>query len=254
MRNWLKLGICSLLLVLGFGLFSSPSFASQKTFEWSGYQWNVTESKDTRWGAGNNLWSSNKKNVWVDKQDRLHLKITYRNGKWYCPEIYSEDTFGYGTYRFYMESKLDQLNENAVLGLFTYDNYSSDKVQSHYREIDIEFSKWGYPDNPFNSSFTVQPYTMKGNTTSFNSKLSGDYTVHEFNWQPSSIDFVSLHGHNPYPLMRKWFVIHEWNYKGKDIPKSKKEKVMLNLWLLEDKIPSDKKEIEVIIKKFEFIK
>jgi hypothetical protein len=63
-------------------------------------------------------------------------------------ELTSTQTFGYGTYVFYTMSRVDTLDKNAVLGLFTY------KDDSH--EVDIEFSKWGIADLN-NGWFTVQP-------------------------------------------------------------------------------------------------
>lgn len=108
----------------------------------SGYIWDVRNSDLS--GPGPNYWSNNTENVWLDENGYLHLKITYTDGKWVCPEVRTQ-TLGYGTYTFYTASNIDALDKNVVLGLFAY------KDDSH--EVDIEFSRWGI-ENYTNAGFT----------------------------------------------------------------------------------------------------
>ena len=213
------------------------------TINFSGYTWNVRPSGESRKGPGNNYWSNSTENVWKDADGQLHLKITYRNEKWYCSEIYSQETFGYGSYYFFASSRVDGLDKNVVVGLFTYldDN----------NEIDIEFSKWG-EDNADNSQYVVQPYYHAGNTHRFNMQLNGDYSTHCINWHQNYINFFSLHGHY-YTPPDSGHIIDEWEYTGGDIPATSTEKVHLNLWLVGGNPPSDGQSAEMIIKKFEFV-
>lgn len=216
----------------------------------SGYTWEVKNSGSNKWGPGPNLWSNSNENVWVDRDGKLHLKITNKNGVWYSAEVVNTQTLGHGTYRFYVEGSPDQLDPNVVLGLFTYDGQSHDAPAMHHREIDIEFIKWGDP-KATNLSYTVQPYSKKQNMAVKNARLNGTYSTHSFNWTPRRVDFLSLHGHRETPSKR--FIINEWSYQGNDIPDSKNEKVDINLWLYEGKPPVNKNEIEIVISKFEFV-
>jgi hypothetical protein len=216
---------------------SSPGGVSfSKTLFFSGYTWKV-KSSDSLVGTGPNYFSDSSENVWIDEQGQLHLKITKRNEKWYCAEVVSEETFGYGTYRFYLASRIDQLNENVVLGLFTWDD---DPAYNH-REIDIEFARWGQVTNE-NAQFVVQPYYRPDNMYRFTIQLNGDNSTHSFDWRNNSITFQSSYGHN-----------ESWSYTGQDIPPPGKENARINLWLFQGIPPSDGQEVEVVVAKFEFI-
>ncbi|MEM4228196.1 MAG: hypothetical protein QXZ66_00310 [Thermoproteota archaeon] len=108
----------------------------QSVITFSGYEWIMKSSETTKVGPSPNYWSG--KNVWVDENGWLHLKITYRDGRWYCAEVYTKKLLEYGTYVFYITSRIDMLDKNVILGLFAY------KDDEH--EVDIEFSKWGNDD------------------------------------------------------------------------------------------------------------
>ena len=62
------------------------------------------------------------------------------NGKWHCAEVILNDSLCYGNYIFKIASKIGQINESAVLGLFTWDDHAPGE---NHREIDIEFARWG---------------------------------------------------------------------------------------------------------------
>ena len=89
-----------------------------------------------RVGPGPNYFSAS--NVRVDAKGRLHLRIAKTQGRWYSAEIGLDHSLGYGTYTWTLASRVDQLDANAVLGLFTYDDTSP--AHAH-REIDIEASR-----------------------------------------------------------------------------------------------------------------
>lgn len=234
-------------------MLGTPGIAQARTIEFSEHVWEVKTSdknkdgvyeEEERRGPGPNYFSDSPENVWIDGQG-LHLKITYRNEKWYCAEIFSQESLGYGTYRFYVGSRIDQLNENVVAGLFTY--------ETDTREIDIEFAKWGELAND-NSQFVVQPYdpdVTPGNIHRFNIELNGTHSTHSFDWKLDRIFFQSAHGH--YEVPPATHIIDSWRYDGPDVPPAGNERVHLNLWLFQGEPPTDGQEIEVVITKFEFI-
>lgn len=217
-----------------------------RTISFSGYEWAV-KSSETRVGPGPNYFSDSGENVWVDEQGRLHLKITKRDGSWYCAEVISAKSFGYGRYIFYLSSRVDKLNENVAAGLFTW----SDAPEYNHREIDVEFSRWGQPAND-NAQFVVQPWNNPGNIHRFNIRLNADHSTHSFDWRRDRVYFQSVQGHYSVPP-GDGSVIESWEYTGEDIPKPGGENARINLWLFEGRPPSDRTEAEIVIKEFEFV-
>ncbi len=100
--------LAGLLVALAF---SSPG----KDIEFGGYTWTV---RSGRGGPGPNAWDES--NVWIDAATNLHLKITQRDGKWSCAEVTMRKQLGFGRYQFQISGRLDQLDDNVVLGLFNY--------------------------------------------------------------------------------------------------------------------------------------
>ena len=84
----------------------------------SGYDWWAKVSPGLI-GPGPNYFSDSTNNVWLDGQGRLHLRITNRSNQWQCAEIVTKRTFGYGSYRFELDSAVSAIDPNVVLGLFT---------------------------------------------------------------------------------------------------------------------------------------
>lgn len=213
-------------------LFVSSSFgalplranatSSQSTIAFSGYSWNVKDSYGSRSNPGLNYWSSSTNNVWVDGNGWLHLKITYMNGKWYCAEVSTVNSLGYGTYVFYTASRIDNLDKNVVVGLFSYvdDNH----------EVDIEFSRWG-DANAHNAWYTVQPrpYDIT-NQKSFDISLNGYYSTHWFTWSPNQVFFESFHGHYPYNAPPAANIIQSWPCSLSR--QADEAKAHINLWLV----------------------
>jgi len=218
-----------------------------RTIIFSGYKWKV-KSSESKAGPGPNYFSDKEEDVWVDNEGKLHLKITKKDGKWYCTEVISDSSFGYGKYIFYVASRVDQLDKNIVVGLFTWDTFAP---EHNYREIDIEFAKWGQATNE-NAQYVVQPYTNPANMKRFNIKSNGDYSTHIFDWQPDTIFFQSINGHCLSPPDSN-YLIQSWIYTGKDIPPADGENARINFWLFRGEPPSDGNDAEVIIKAFEFV-
>jgi hypothetical protein len=208
-----------------------------RIIEFSGCTWYV---KSGYGGPGPNYWSDSEENVWLDPNGWLHLKIRYKDGIWYCSEVYTTEFTRYGIHRFYVISRLDSLDRNVVLGLFIYANDTT--------EVDIEFSKWGQIIPTHNAQYVVQPWYYPGNVEKFWVILTGTYTTHYFNWQKDSIRFKSIHGHYPEPPNSN-YLIHKWLYTGSNNPlESESLRVHINLWLYQGNPPTNAQEVEVIIK------
>ncbi|HKI69443.1 MAG TPA: glycoside hydrolase family 16 protein, partial [Verrucomicrobiae bacterium] len=151
----------------------------------SGYDWWVKTSAGTnRVGPGPNHFSDSTDNVWTDSQGWLHLRITHRSNEWQCAEIVSARTFGYGSYRFELGSRVDNLDTNIVLGMFTW----SDDPAYAYREIDVECAR-GFTTDTNNSQFTVQPYNLTGHYSRYRVPAGVADSTHLFNWQSNSVAF-----------------------------------------------------------------
>ncbi|MHC1605518.1 MAG: glycoside hydrolase family 16 protein [Candidatus Methanofastidiosia archaeon] len=220
--------------------------AIYEKIEFSGYTWFVKYS-EARVGPQNNIFSNRGSDIWVDEIGRLHMTLQYREDTWYCTEVYTEQSFGYGTYVFYLDSRIDHLDKNVVFGLFTYD----EKKKNNHTEIDIEFAKWG-KEHGDSAQFVVQPGHIEGNIHSFSPVQWSEFSTHLFYWTPYAISFQSIGGHYAHAPTKE-YLIASWKYQGEYIPPEGKEKVRINLYMLEDTPPSNGKSVEVIINKFEFI-
>jgi hypothetical protein len=207
------------------------------TIEFAGREWNVKSGCGM--GPGPNCWSDSEESVWVDGQG-LHLKIREIDETWHSAEVWTTSCSFYGMHRFYLVGRPDQFDKNVVLGLFLYG--------SDDRELDIEFAKWGEETPATNAQYVVQPWDKEGNREPFLMALNGTHSTHSIDWRPSEVLFESLHGHNE-PAR---YVIHEWAYRGEDIPPAWTcLPVHINLWLYVGNPPSDGQEVEITVRNVE---
>ena len=221
---------------------AAPALAAGKPgypdkIAWGGTTWAIKTSRSAV-GPGPNVFD--KANVTVDAAGGLHLRIAKNAaGTWTCAEIIGPTSYGYGTYTFTLASRVDTLDPNVVLGLFTW----SDRAPYAHREIDIEFARWGNPDDPTNAQYVVQPYGTAGHLQRF-TQPAADTSTHRFTWQPGRVTWQSLDGGgNP---------IANYTYSGADVPKPGDERVRLNLWLFGGAAPTDGAPVEVIVSSFVF--
>ena len=221
-------------------------YPGPRGLSFSGYDWWVKTS-DGRVGPGPNYFSDSTNNVWLDGQGQLHLRITNRSNEWQCAELVSARTFGYGSYRFQLASPADNLNPNAVLGLFTW----SDDPAYVNREIDIECSRWGNAADPSNAQYVVQPYNLHGHLARIAVPAGQTNSTLWFTWETNRVSFQSQRGSfstNPSPAN----VISNWTY-ALTVPPTGDENVRLNLWLFNGVAPADNQEVEVVISSFQFV-
>jgi protoheme IX farnesyltransferase len=205
---------------------------------WGGIQWQVKTS-NAAVGPGPNVFA--KANVSVDSTGFLHLRIAKdATRRWTTSEIIGPTSYGYGTYTFTLGSRVDQLDQNVVLGLFTW----SDKAPYAHREIDVEVARWGVPTDPTNAQFVVQPYNLANHLVRFASG-SQARTVMQFTWRAGRVDFVSRDA-------ATGTVVRQYSYVGTEVPKPGDERVHLNLWLFGGAAPTNGLAAEVVIESFVF--
>jgi hypothetical protein len=151
---------------------------------------------------------------------------------------------GFGTYQWWVDSRLDLFDKNVVLGLFHYTG--PDGVN----EIDIEFARWGNAAF-FPGSFTVYP-SKPGPSTSqpFGFTLDGTYTTSRYAWSRTAVDYRFSGGFQP--IGSDANTIFAWNFRNStnNIPQ-KAMPLHINLWLFQGMAPSDGLPVEVIIRGFQ---
>jgi hypothetical protein len=217
-----------------------------RLISFSGHTWAVKSSVESNkvWtaGPGDNYFSANTDNVWVDKEGRLHLKITKADGRWQCAEIRNLNKTGYGSYSFSLAPGFEQLDPNVVLGMFTYDDDMPPETESeifkYTREIDIEYSRWG-DLNSDNGQFVIQPYTEPGNRYRFNMLCNGQESTHRFQWYSEKIAFNVAYNDGT--------DVASWTYTGQNLPNLGLETCRINLWLTDPNGPTNQKGAEVVI-------
>jgi hypothetical protein len=217
-----------------------------KTIRFSGYDWTIKSGINK--APGPNNWDEN--NVLVDERGDLHLRLTQRDGQWYCSQVSLNDRLGFGHYQFWVIGRVDEFDPNVVFGLFNYP--TSDLGPDGTHEIDIEFAKWGNPRAPV-GNYTVWPATkpLKPAFKRFAEDLKGDYTTHRFIWNSTSVSFQSLNGHHDDNTGQ----FEQWVYQPTDAAvyiSQKPMPVQLNLWLFKGQPPGNGQSVEVVVRSFTF--
>ena len=213
---------------------SGPVGASTpNTLSFSGYTWTI-KSGPHKMGPGPNYFSQS--NAWVDDQGHLHLAITKSGTHWTVGEVYATTSLGYGTYTWVVDSRVDELDPNMVLGLFTYANARA----YHHREIDVEASRWGNIFDPTNAQFVVQPSGRRGNLLRITEQPTLPATF-SFRWTATSLTF-SAPDATP----------STWTYAGKNRPPAGGELADMNLWLMSGRAPAFGAGASVVIDSFTF--
>ena len=228
-----------LALVLGMSALFSAAAQQQerpaKVINFSGYDWVVKDSGERKAGPGPNYFSDNAVTV---TPEGLRLRLVERDGHYSCGEVTSQHSFGHGTYRFTLASNIDNLDPNLVLGLFTW----SDERAFAHRELDVEISRWGDPNND-NTQFVVQPYSTPGNMLRFTVTRGLPSSVYSFTWLPGTVEFRAG---GPGGAVVKTFAATQ------GIPEAGGEKAHINFWLVSGRPPAGGT-AEAIISKFDFV-
>ena len=131
--------------------------ALTKPLKFSGFDWNIRTIASDRGGL-NNFYDAD--NAWTDASGALHLRIKKRADRWACAEVELSRSLGYGTYIITVRDT-SRLEPAAVLSLNTFDDWGGDQ---HFRELDVETSRWGDANNKNNAQFGIQPFYVPGSS------------------------------------------------------------------------------------------
>jgi len=229
----------------------------QYRIEWKGITWLVKHAtnRDEPRGPGENIWSS--QNVWVDNQDRLHLKITRQSdGRYLCAELQSENDYQYGTYTWKVDHDLSELQKDVIFGLFQYGG------TDYINEIDFEFTRWNVASNNW-CNYTV--YRNQVTTSNpevnyvhvdYSEPLEGTYTTHVYTRAPDKITFQSYHGHGTSaPFVNTPGGTAGWTFDEPGNVSTKAMPVYIQLWTKYKNISNyelNSPSVEVVVNDFTF--
>jgi hypothetical protein len=210
----------------------------------AGRDWIVLDQPST---PGENYYSTNC--VRVDSNGWLHMEVKKLGNIWHCPSLEGVESLGFGEYRWYTGNALERIDSNLVVGLFTY--AAESVFNTNQNEVDIEVSH-AFPGTQTNCLlFTVQPYTIPGNSYQHPLETTNDLTTHRFIWRPDRVDWQSYYGHTPEPLDTNHFIA-AWRFEGRGIPIETNEVPCMNLWLFYTNAPVYTQNVEMIIRGFSF--
>jgi hypothetical protein len=208
-----------------------------KTVTFSGYDWELRQTPSDRGGAND----YDAANVRVDEDGFLHLKLTQRDGYWLSSEVSLTRSLGYGTYVFVVRDT-SQLDPAAALGLLTWDDAGADQ---NHRELDIEISRWGNADIK-DAQYVVQPYYVPANVVRF--AAPAGRATHSFRWEPGRALFRTTRetgAANGAVVAQREFT------SGVPVPGN--ESVHMNLYYFRYAPGPPRKDVEVIIEKFQYL-
>jgi hypothetical protein len=229
--------IVSVEIVKGTGTVQT---APTVPLHFSGYDWTVRTISSDRGGL-NNLYDGD--NAWVDQKGAMHLRVKKKGEKWSCAEVVLTRSLGYGTYIITVRD-ISRLEPAAVLGMNTFDDWGGDQ---HYREIDVEMSKWGDATSKTNAQFGVQPFYVPGNVAPFMAP-AGPLT-HSIHWESGSASFKTVKGN---ALEKGSPVIAEHTFTS-GVPTPGQERFQFLFYVVaSEKYPMEK-ENEVVVEKFEYL-
>lgn len=244
--------LVTVLVTVFMTVVSGPVGAEEREIDFSGYSWTVKQSRRPQAPQGN-YFSSSRRGVWVDELGRLHLRVYEHRNIWHSAEVINRDTLGYGHYLFQTEGALGTLDQNAILGLFTW----AFEAEEHNREVDIEFGTWGGQLPTGNGQFVVQPYTVEGNIHRFTAPPEETLFTHVVAWLPQQVSFSTFRGTHG---IDAWLAgeipdsdrVAEWTHSGSHINGPGGSTVRINLYLYKGQAPSTEREIQIIVREFAF--
>jgi hypothetical protein len=166
-----------------------------------------------------------------------------RSGRWSCAEAELSQSLGYGTY-IYTVRDVTHLEPAAVLSLNTFDDWGGDQ---HFRELDMEMSRWGDAANKNNAQFGIQPFYIPGNLAPFTvPEGTLTYVMH---WEPGRASFKAIRGSSVRPGAP---VVYEHVFTS-GVPTPGQEKAQLLFYVIESHKYPLQNQNEVVVEKFEYL-
>lgn len=231
-----------------------------RVLQFRGYRWAV-KTATLPVGPGPNLFSSDPNDVFVDAQDRLHLRIAPRNGAWWSSEVILIDPpLGHGTYWFTTATDPNALPANAVFGFFPFDVHCDEPTGADpNREFDFEDSRWGVAGSVTNSQAVVQPWSTPGNRIQYTIPPSGPNPLLSrwFDWRPGAIEFYAVSGLAtpcrvpPNQVLHHSVYVHDPSVQHR-VPTLGRQQLRINAWIYGGGAPTNNQPVEIIIGDFRF--
>jgi hypothetical protein len=205
----------------------------------SGYDWKVRTIASDRGGL-NNLYDGD--NVWIDASGAMHLRMKKKAGRWTCAEVEMTRSLGYGTYVLVVRD-ISHLEPAAVLSINTFDDWGGDQ---HYRELDVEISRWGDRGNPNNAQYGIQPFYVPGNVAPF--KAPAGTLTHTFRWESGRASFKTVRGSSRQAGAP---TVSEHVFTS-GVPSAGQETLQFLFYVVASEKSPVQKDSEVVIEKFEY--
>jgi hypothetical protein len=228
--------IVAVKIVKGSG---QVELAPTKPLHFSGYDWKVRTIAGDRGGL-NNLYDAD--NAWTDSRGALHLRIQKKAGRWACAEIELTRSLGYGTY-IIVADDTSHLEPAAVLSMNTFDDWGGEQ---HYRELDIEMSRWGDAANKNNAQYGIQPFYVPGNVFPF--RVPSGTLAHSMHWQSGRATFKTVRGSS----ISGGSAVSEHTFTS-GVPSPGRETFQLLFYVVASEKNPLQKENEVVVEKFEYL-
>jgi hypothetical protein len=230
--------VVAVQIVKGVG---PTQFAPTKPVNFSGYEWKVRTIASDRGGL-NNLYDGD--NAWTDASGALHLRMKKKGDRWSCAHVELTRSLGYGTY-ILVVGDISHLEPAAVLSMNTFDEISGG--DEHYRELDVEISRWGDATSKNNAQYGVQPFFVPGNLASFVAP-SGTLT-HSMHWESGRASFKTIRGasiHAEAPIVSEHIFTS-------GVPSPGQERLQMSFYIVASEKSPLQKDSEVVIEKFEYL-
>jgi hypothetical protein len=214
--------------------------APTKLLKFSGYDWKVRTIASDRGGL-NNLYSPD--NAWTDASGALHLQIKKRGGRWTCEEMKLTRSLGYGTYIWVLRD-VTHLEPAAVLSLNTFDDWGGEQ---HFRELDVEISRWGDAASKNNAQYAIQPFYIPGNLARFT--VPPGTLTYVMHWESGRASFKTIRGASINPGAP---VISEHVFTSQ-VPSPGQEAAEMLFYLVDSAKSPLQHDNEVVVDKFEYL-
>jgi hypothetical protein len=224
-------------IVKGVG---KPQFAPTGSLKFSGYDWGVRMIANDK-GGMNNLFD--RENAWTDASGALHMQIKKKSGRWSCAEIFLNRSLGYGTYSVTVRDT-SHLEPAAIFTMYTFEDSAGEQ---HYREMDVEVSRWGDAANKNNAQYVVQPFYIPGNVFAF-AVPSGTLT-YVLRWESGHATFKTFRGRSARAGAQ---LVSEHEFTS-GIPVSGNAKPRLIFYLVASNKNPMQKPSEIVVEKFEYL-
>jgi len=211
----------------------------QKVIQFSGYEWTVLSAGSNRGGESNVY---DPANAWTDQKGYLHLRMSQDSGQWTCAEVKLTRSLGYGTYRFVVQDSA-HLEPSAIVGIYTWDPIASTDA---HNELDIELGRWGNPIGR-NAQYVVQPFYVPQNVERF--FVRPGVLSHTFRWEPGVATFKTTLGSATNSTEK---IVREHVFTS-DVPSPAAETVHIGLYDFHHRENAERRPVEVVIEKFEYL-